>query len=362
MKKLLFAAYTLDLGGIETALVSLLNFLIKKYEVTLVLEKNQGIFLNELNEKIKVVEYRPNQNKNILIRKTINLLKRIGFIFKYKNKFDFAASFATYSKMASFCARTASKNSVLWVHSDYLNVFKNDKNKMIDFFQFISYDKFKEIVFVSKTSKDSFDYVFSKLANKTIVINNVIDYKKILEKSNEYIDVEKEDNTITFLNICRHTEESKKLTRLIEVARKLKEEKFNFRILAIGEGQDTDLYKDLVIKNNLQDVFIFLGIKENPYPYFKISDAVVLTSEYEGYPVVFIEAQILDLPVITTNISDAEQDINGKYGIVTSKKAEDIYVAMKKFIEKGYIIKEKFNPEEFNKKILNKIENLIDRS
>ena len=52
MKKLLFSAYSLDVGGIETALVTLLNELTKKqYEITLVLEKKQGIFSKLINSK-----------------------------------------------------------------------------------------------------------------------------------------------------------------------------------------------------------------------------------------------------------------------------------------------------------------------
>lgn len=360
MKKLLFTAYTLDLGGIETALVSLLNCLIEKYNLTLVLEKKQGIFLNDLNEKIKVIEYNPNQNKNIFIRKFINLMKRIKFILKYKNRFDFSASFTTYSKMGSFCARTGSRNSVLWIHSDYLNLFNNDTKKMANFFKFISYDKFSKIVFVSNASKKAFDNVFPDTKNKTLVINNIIDYEKILEKSNEYIDLQKDNNLITFLNVCRHIEEPKKLTRLIEVAKRLKEEGFNFKILFIGEGQDTNLYHELVLENNLQNIFTFLGLKHNPYPYFKISDAIILTSDYEGYPVVFIEAKVLGVPIITTDVSDAKKDIEGKYGIVTDKTVDSIYNAMKEFIQNGYLIKKQFNKEEFNKEIINKIEALIN--
>ena len=49
-KKILFAAYSLGLGGIETALVSLLNHLdINKYEITLILERKEGKFLKEIN-------------------------------------------------------------------------------------------------------------------------------------------------------------------------------------------------------------------------------------------------------------------------------------------------------------------------
>ena len=46
MKKLLFAAHNLDLGGIETALVTLANYLSEKgYDVTIALEKKEGVFL-----------------------------------------------------------------------------------------------------------------------------------------------------------------------------------------------------------------------------------------------------------------------------------------------------------------------------
>ncbi len=98
MKKLLFSAYSLDIGGIEKALITLVNKLQEKgYEITIVLEKKQGIFLKELNKNIKIIEYRPSENKNKIKRKIINLFKRIKFIINNKNKYDFSACFATYS-------------------------------------------------------------------------------------------------------------------------------------------------------------------------------------------------------------------------------------------------------------------------
>ncbi len=124
MKKLLFAAYSLDIGGIEKALVTLANQLQKKgYEVTIVLEKKQGVFLEKLNSNIHVVEYTPSDSKNILKRKIVNLMKRVKFILRYQNRFDFSACFATYSNVASVVSRVASKNSCLWGHADYLTLF-----------------------------------------------------------------------------------------------------------------------------------------------------------------------------------------------------------------------------------------------
>jgi len=358
-KKLLFAAYTLEIGGIETALVMLLNYLALKYDVTLVLEKKQGELLSDLDKNIKIIDYKPNQSKNVLLRRSINLLKRIKFIIKYKNKFDFGACFATYSLMASFCSRTASKNNALWVHSDYLGVYKNNKDEMVKFFKFVEYDKFKQIICVSQKAKESFDIVFPLCKSKTQVINNIVDYKRIGKQSLEKIDLNKEKNILTLLNVARHDEDSKKLTRLIEVAKRLKNDNYKFRILFIGEGKDTNLYKELVKKNSLEDVIYFLGYKKNPYPYFKISDAIVLTSDYEGYPVVFTEAFVLNIPIITTDISDSKKDIDGKYGIVSEKNIDDIYNSIKEFIVNGFAIKEKFDAQKYNNDIIDKIEKII---
>ena len=183
MKKLLFSAVTLDVGGIETALVTLLNYLAQEYEITLVLEKKQGLFLDTLNKKIKVIEYTPNNNKIIFIRKAINYLKQKKFQKQYKNQFDFSCAYATYSNPASFVARTASENCVLWCHMDYLSQYKGDKNKVKKFFEEKHYREFSKLVFVSEKSKETFLEVFPEMQEKVLHINNLINYRQKEQKS-----------------------------------------------------------------------------------------------------------------------------------------------------------------------------------
>ncbi|MCI9286518.1 MAG: glycosyltransferase [Clostridia bacterium] len=359
MKKLLFAAYDMSVGGIETALLTLLNYLADKdYKITLVLERKQGIFLKDLNTKINVVEYKPASIRFLPIRKFINSIKRLKFIIKYKNKFDFSASFATYSKVASFTSRTASKNCALWGHADYFELFRQNKNEMKDFFEGIKYDEFKTIIFVSKKACNTFIEVFPQMKNKVVFCNNLINYKKIQNMSKEETDYKKDK--YTFINVGRHDETQKKLTRIIEAAEMLKEDNLDFKILFVGEGKDTSKYKKIANRSELRDNVEFLGVKKNPYPYIKLADAVILTSDYEGYPVVFLEALILNKPIITTDVADAVDDINDKFGKVVKKDENDIYMAMKEFITKGYEIKEQFNPEEYNNDIIKKLESIFN--
>ncbi len=358
MKKLLFSAVDLNIGGIETALLTLINNLAQKdYDITLVLEEKKGVFLTKLNSKIKIIEYKPNNNPNFFIRKIINFSKRIKFTLQYKNKFDFSASFATYSRMGSFVARIASKNNALWGHNDYLELYKHDKEKVKEFFETVHSSKFKKIIFVSKKSCETFLEVYPEKKGSVIFCNNLIDYEKIQTLAQENI---KERKTkYTFVNVGRHDETQKKLTRILEATKKLKQEHNDFEVWFIGDGKDTNTYKELAKEYEIEEYIKFLGAKKNPYPYIKLADSIILSSDYEGYPVVFVEAFVLKKPIITTNVADAMADIENKFGKVVEKNSEDIYFAMKEFLEEGYVIKEEFNPKQFNNEIMQNIEKII---
>lgn len=359
MKKLLFTAYSLEIGGIEKSLVTLLNTLAKneEYKITLVLEKKCGVLFNELNKNIKITQYSPSCNKNKLISKTINALKRITCILKYKNKYDASFSYATYCKMGAMVAQTASTNCNLWVHSSYLKMYNDNEKKYKEFFEELNVNKFKKIIFVSNRSKQEFDSIMNK--NNTLVCKNLIDYNRILKLSEETISIHKNKDIFTFLYIGRLTEDSKKVSRLFESANLLKKANYNFKILVIGNGKDFEKYKEMCEEFNLNDNIIFLGETNNPYPYFKIADSLILVSEDEGYPVVYDEAKVLNLPIITTDVSDSKLDVENKLGLVCGHEINDIFENMKKMINDNFFIKEKIDFEKYNNEIIKKIEELL---
>ena len=357
VKNILFSAYSMDFGGIETALITLLKKIHNQYNITLVLEKNEGIFLKDLPENINIIKYKPSNIKNILLRKIINFFKQQKFKLKYKNKFDFASSFATYSYSSSFVARTASKNCCLWVHNDYFNFFNKNADQYKNFFKKIKVDEYKKIVFVSQYDKNTFLKICPEYKEKCIFCNNLIDYNKILEKSKEKImDFNNQNGIITFINIGRHDEKQKRLSRIINASKKLHKEGYKFNVIFVGDGVDGKTYKEQAKEDSK---IIFLGVKKNPYPYLEKSDCLIMSSDYEGYPVVFIESKILGKPIITTEVSDAKEDIKNKFGIVVEKNEEGIYKGMKQFLENRFVT-EKFDPEKFNEKILEKLKVIIN--
>lgn len=381
MKKILFSAYSLDVGGIETALLTLLKYLVKDYDITLVLEKKQGVFLEDLPKDIKVITFTPSSIKFSPIRKVVNFFKQLSFKLKYKNKFDFSADFATYSMPASFVARNASKNNAIWIHNNYMNFYDNDIQQYRKFFKSLKIQEFKKIVFVSNLDKKVFIAQFPELTKLTTVCNNLIDYERIYKLANEKIpdedlkkifgedypnnklnksskkEAEKETKVPIFINVGRHDEKQKQISRILDATKKLNKNGFKFKVLLVGKGTNTKDYEQ-VIKEKKLDNIIMLGAKKNPYPYFKISDCFLLSSQFEGYPVVFVESEILGLPIVTTDVSDSKKDIDGKFGQVVDNSAKGVYRGMKNFLEKG-IKTEKFDPEKFNEEIIEKVKKIM---
>lgn len=358
MKNILFAAFSLDYGGIETALVTLLKYLATEYNITLVLEKKQGVFINDLPKSVKVITYTPSANKIVFVRKIANFFKQIKFRLKYKNKFDFSVSYATYSLPCSFVARQASKNSCIWIHNDYLNFYNNDLIQYKKFFKDLKIEKFKKIVFVSNFDRKIFNAEFPYLIGKTFTCNNLIDYEKIISKSQEKVDDFKKSDLVTFINIGRHDEKQKKLSRIINATRRLNKEGYKFRVIFIGKGSASKQYINEA--KNIKNIE-FLGAKKNPYPYLKNSDCFILSSKFEGYPVVLVESMILNKPIVTTDVSDVKKDIDGKYGIVVENSERGVYEGMKKFLDNGFT-PEEFSPEDFNKKIIKTIKQIINKT
>ena len=104
----------------------------------------------------------------------------------------------------------------------------------------------------------------------------------------------------------------------------------------------------------------FVGSTLNPFPYYKISDAFVFSSLYEGYGIVLNEARVLGVPIITTDVADAAIITKEGYGILCDNSSEGVYQGMKEFLDNGYEIKKSFSAKKFNDKISKTLDELIE--
>lgn len=353
-KKLLFCAYDLDIGGIEKALINLLNNIdYSKYEVTLILEKKEGIFLNKINKYVKIIEYKIYDDKNIIIRKIKNFVKRFIWKLKNNNKYDFSCVYATYSFMGCKLSLIASKNSYLYIHSNYKYIY-DDKKEIINFFTKRNYDKFKKVIFVANEAKNDFLDIMKYDKSKCLVINNLINDKEILELANENINIKRLKNKKLFVFIGRLEEDSKQITKLINLVQNISD----IELWIVGDGPNRNLYESIIKKD---DNIKLLGSKANPYPYIKCADYVILTSKYEGFPVVYNEAIVLNKKIITTiDVSDDYISIPNRFGYIISKDKDKMILDVKNILKNDNLKVDKLSFKKINNDRMKRLEKLFD--
>jgi len=355
-KKIVFFSNTMNIGGMEKALLILLNSLCNEYEITLFLKKKEGVLLNKLNSNIIIKELKTSESKNIAYRKIYNFLNRQLWIIKNKNKYIFSCNYATYLPIGSVLALAASRNSLLYVHSDYYNLYNKDKTLINNFFDSIRMTQFKNVAFVSEESKKNIEHIYPQLKKKFIVLNNLFDYKTTLSESKEKINYKNDKKYEQLIYIGRLEEESKDIKYLLKLMKSLKE--YNVNLIMIGNGKDKPEYEKIINMEGLSNVRM-LGEKENPYPYLKVSDALILTSNFEGFPVVFSEALLLNKKIISTiTVSDKYLEIDKNNALIINKKEDNI----KKIVDylNSKDAKKALDFEKINSGRMNDIINIIN--
>lgn len=88
------------------------------------------------------------------------------------------------------------------------------------------------------------------------------------------------------------------------------------RLMIVGDGEEKDHLLDLIDKKGLSNVAKIVGFQYNIYPYYENAAVFALTSDWEGFGNVLVEALSVGLPVISTNCPGGPKMIlkKGKYG------------------------------------------------
>ena len=132
-------------------------------------------------------------------------------------------------------------------------------------------------------------------------------------------------------------------------------------IWIIGDGPDREMYEKYTKELKLEKRVSFLGKKINPYPYMKQADYIILTSDYEGFPVTYLEAITLDKKIITT-IPTSDEYINIKdYAYIISKDEDKMVEEVKEILAKKKS-KSKINLAEIQEKRIKKLEGIFTKN
>ncbi|WP_413520547.1 glycosyltransferase [Psychrobacter glacincola] len=99
-------------------------------------------------------------------------------------------------------------------------------------------------------------------------------------------------------------------------------------LILVGKGRLEDEIKQLAIELKIEDKVCFLGFYTNPYPLIANAALLIMTSKYEGFGYVIVEAQALAVPVISTDCPFGPRELLPQKNLVTVGDIEGLAALM----------------------------------
>lgn len=355
MKRIFFLLHSMNVGGVEKSLLSLLSVMpLDRYEVHVGLVHKRGGFLTSLPKEVIVHEVNCYEKYWDLINdpplwnikkmlKDGHFLDAVIHSFLYLHykltssrywfykyllrkepsfpiEFDLAVTFAGPSQMMDYyiCEKVKAKRKCGWIHFD-VSKFGIDKGMTRKLYK--DYDK---IFIVSKTGKEIFDQFFPEFAHKTKLFHNIVSREQITDMAKMGPSFDDNFDGKRVLTVGRVSEE-KGQREAIEALKILLGRGYHLKWYLVGDGTDRAYCEQLVDEYGIRDNVVFLGTQTNPYGFMKDCDVYVQPSRHEGFCITLAEALCFNKPIVATNFTGAiEQLQTRENAVVVGMTAQEI--------------------------------------
>lgn len=328
MKKILFVINNMRMGGIQKALIEMLKCVSKKYQIDIFCMDPRGILMEQIPSNINILppnklammtENSVSEARNLgivyallriffsiwtkLFGKTVPALLSTKIIGKRFKGYDVAVSYNQPINNKDFCCITnevvmncaIADRKVTFVHCDFESYGGNCKtNRKL-------YSHFDKIAVVSNSVGKKFKELLPLQAKKVMTVRNFYNIDNIYVLAGQNTVVYSKTAIVT---VSRLSEE-KGILRCIPIIKELTDEGFEFEWHIVGAGEQETLIQEAIKGKKLDDIIILHGEQENPYRFMKNATFLLVPSYHEAAPMVFNEAQVLGLPILTTNTLSA---------------------------------------------------------
>lgn len=321
-KKILFFMWSFSLGGGAEKILSTIvsNLDPEKYDIDILEMEHFDKGYESVPKHVRILksfqDYRQARWLRALLWRMRIYFPRLTRRLLVKDDYDVEVSFTIMNPPLLFSKRKEVKK-ISWIHGS-IEEFLNDSSKRESHRRQL--DDADTIVGISKKTSHSIKEVYPDYASKLQTVYNGYDFKTILEKSQEKIDIEIEPQSICTIG---RIEENKGSDRVVEVIRLLHQEGKNYHLYFIGAGDMEEELEKRVKEYGLENYVHFLGYQKNPYQYLSQTKVLLSMSKQEGFPGVYVEALSLGLPFVSTDVGGAEElSQEGRFGQIIESNQE----------------------------------------
>lgn len=347
-KQVLFFIESLQCGGAEKSLISLLPLLdYSQMDVDMLLLKRGGVFEHYVPKQVRVIDFQQQVSPwlykiyqlRFSLRLRWNILtgrKEHGAETRWKmmhraytplqKQYDVAIAYQQGFPTYYIIDKVYAGKKCTWINADITQVGYNAR------FNRPYYDKADVIVPVSDRLKDilaTSDYV---PASKLFPVFDIVNPQLIRTMADEP-QVVMQNEGLIIVTVGRMVR-LKGYDMAVEAAKILRDKGLKFCWYFIGDGEDRAALEALIDAYDLRKCVMLLGEQANPYPYINACDIYVQTSRNEGFGLTIAEAKILHKPIVSTDFPVVhDQIVDGENGLIAAMSAESIAIKMDSLAE-----------------------------
>ncbi|MDN5743051.1 MAG: glycosyltransferase, partial [Yaniella sp.] len=120
------------------------------------------------------------------------------------------------------------------------------------------------------------------------------------------------------------------------------------RLMIIGNGPLRRQLEELAALEGVADSVVFTGQQRNPYLLMRAADCFVMSSDYEGQPMVILEARILGLPIVSTAFGSVRSALPEGTGRIVGLDETELAEGMLDFLD-GKVPSVSFDADAYNR-------------
>jgi glycosyltransferase involved in cell wall biosynthesis len=302
-----FLSLDMGYGGAEKVIATLSNELVRSgREVTIVTLFEQNDFKHALDTRIRL---------QTLAIKNFKMSFFSLSHFIYKNRFDNFIANIWPLTVFSFLIRIISpRANLIYVEHCILSEQYKDKNfffRVVQNFSIRLFYRFAHhIVSVSNGVQD--DLIgYGAPSNKMSVIYNPL--MPSLANSQGTLNPKilswMKDSPINLVAIGQLIKAKNFLNLIKSVDILVNHNKQKLRLVILGDGEERAALEESIKSHKLENSIFLPGWVDDPIPYLHLSDLLILSSDYEGFGLVILEALSVGVNVVSTNCKTGPSEI-----------------------------------------------------